>query len=101
MQDAGVIEHGFESGGGGDYVAGGIEEGVVGSAEDFRGAAAEDDVFGLQVVFLREGGDYFAIGCVGVTVGDGAAVGEGCAGLGRRAVGIFVEVEADGAQGHR
>src|SRR5271169_7210522 len=49
MQDAGVVQHGFESGGGGYDVARGVEKGVVGGAENFSRAAAEDDVFGLQV----------------------------------------------------
>src|ERR1700723_3632872 len=97
MEHACIVQHGFEGGGGGYDVARGIEESVVGGAENFRGAAAENNIFGLHVEFLREPGDYVEIGLVGITVGDGAAIGEGGAGFGRGAVGVFVEVRGVGA----
>ena len=101
VQDARVVKHSFESGRGGDDVLCGIKEGVVRSAENFGGAAAEDNIFGLQVIFLRKRVLHLAIGFIGVAIRDGAAIGEGCAGLGRRAIGVFVEAQADGAGGHR
>ncbi len=51
VQNARVVEDGFKSGRGGYNVAGGIEEGVVRGAEDFRGAAAEDDISGFTLYF--------------------------------------------------
>ena len=76
MQHARVVEHGFESGRGGHDVSRGIEERVVRGAENFRGAAAENDIFGFHLVFLREHVREQAISCVGVAIGDGAAIGE-------------------------
>ena len=81
MQDARVAQDSFESGRGGYDVARGIEEGIVGGAENFRGAATENDIFGLHVVFLRERGNHLAVGFVGVTIGEWAAIGQGRAGL--------------------
>ena len=51
MQHARVVQHGFESGRGGYHIAAWNEERVIGGAQNFRGAAAQDNIFGLQMYF--------------------------------------------------